>query len=206
MQLVPLFIAIVSVLFVSCGGATVSAGADRDGTRAAATGVLVSEISDNPTDLLDLDVEQTASPMVFRGDRTVDIPLEIALRNRSEEPLELKRVVVESVGGSAYRIGRQMRSYKGSVEPGAERKLKFWATVDVDGTPSTVSAPMAMRITAVVMRGDVEVREAFIRRINGRVQIDVTRNSTASGNPPPPAAQPVAMPGKSLPGELGQIP
>lgn len=128
------------------------------------------------TEDFDVRVEQANTPMVMEGHDTADVRFDITVRNRTAEPYTIRRIALQSLGGSTYRVPLNTRSYEKTVAPGTEAKIEYWASTAVDDVTLGAKAPLVLRTTLNVVGNDGKPREeTFTARVNGHVAVGVTK-------------------------------
>ncbi|GAC1435968.1 MAG: hypothetical protein NVSMB68_08110 [Thermoanaerobaculia bacterium] len=84
-----------------------------------------------------------------RGMSSIDAQYGLQIMNRSTDPITLKHVTLESVGGSSIRMRREDRSFNNEIPPGqtgqAVVNARVYFTSDLSGSPTR--EPMTMRAT-----------------------------------------------------------
>lgn len=116
-------------------------------------------------------IAQTATPEVFRGDRSADVKFDLAIVNRTSEPYAIERITLQSLAGGTYYVPPNSRKFGKTIAPGAEEHFAFWTTTYV--TETTAKAPLTLRATIEARGADsgTERQEVFTQRLNGRVQV-----------------------------------
>lgn len=123
-------------------------------------------------DHLAVEMSQAEFPDAGAFDGIVDVPFELKLKNRSEEPVRLERLHLRSVGQGVYEIEGRSRSFGDTIEPGEETTLKFWSRANVSGGGST-KRPVTLRLVVEYVTGEDAYRDTFVDRINGRFSVGV---------------------------------
>ncbi|HEY0140129.1 MAG TPA: hypothetical protein VGF48_04480 [Thermoanaerobaculia bacterium] len=152
----------------------------------ACAGGLGSGITGNTegqsTEDFDVAVVQSNTPMVMEGDTSADVRFDITVRNRTSQPYTIRRIALQSLGGSTYRLPISTRSYEMQIAPGTEAKLEYWASTEVSDSTIGARAPLVLRTTLSVVGADGTPREEiFTGRVNGHVAVGVTKESRGGG-------------------------
>jgi len=152
----------------ACAGGTISR--TSDGTAAS----LMTGDAGETTEDLDVDIEQMNAPMMMAGFTTVDVKFEVAVKNRTQTPVTIEHIALQSVGAGDYQIPPRSRPFHKTIAPGAEQKFEFWATAQVGDTTIGTKAPLTLR--AMLTLKDVQGKrtESFVRRVNGRVAVGIS--------------------------------
>jgi hypothetical protein len=114
------------------------------------------------------------APMMMSGFRTVDVKFEVAVKNRTQTPVTIEHIALQSVGAGDYQIPPRSRPFHKTIAPGAEQKFEFWATAQVGDTTIGTKAPLTMRAMLTLKDPQGQRTESFIRRVNGRVAVGIT--------------------------------
>jgi hypothetical protein len=166
---------------VSCSNAVSMSAGRVDGDNSTTVGAIAGR-DKGASSLVDLAVEQTSSPIVFAGQKRVDVPFKITLRNTSQEPLTVRRIVVQSASRREFEIPTTMRKFDRTIGPDESVELTFWTTAEVSEARMSGREPLVLRITSVLDVGGKEYREVFQRNVNGRFSAGVSsypRSQTA---------------------------
>lgn len=135
--------------------------------------VINGDSSYDSTDKFRFEIEQTAFPMTFRGERgDVDVSFRITITNRSEAPITVKRLTLQSMGGDTYRLETSSRKYDKTIAPMARESFKFWAPAVATEATAT-RAPLVVRTTVELQADGTRLREVFNRRVNGSVSVAI---------------------------------
>jgi len=155
------------LLLVGCSGATVN-----QGDVALSTG----DADYDSTDKLRFNIEQTSHPMMFAGDKNrTDVSFRITITNKAAAPITVKRISLQSMGGSSYRLDTQTRKFNKTIAPQAEESFKFWASAIATDTTMATRAPLVVRTTVDgVEGGETPLRAVFNRRVNDEFGIAVS--------------------------------
>jgi hypothetical protein len=125
------------------------------------------------TEDFDLQITQKRAPMVMPGVESVDVEFEIALTNRTQEPVTVKRIIVQSIGGSTYSVAPSLRKYDRLVKAGDRQEFRHWVTARVTDPNIGTAAPLLLRTTVVTGSAGGERRETFTRTVNGHLAIGI---------------------------------
>lgn len=157
------------LLLAACSSGTVN------GVDAILAGGVTGNTEGRSTDDFDVTIVQANTPMVMSGHKTADVRFDIRVKNRTEEPYTIERVVLVSLAGSTYRLPMTTREYRQVVAPGEETKIEYWATSQVDDHTMGAKAPITLRATLDLRSGGGAAREeVFTTRLNGRVAVSAT--------------------------------
>jgi hypothetical protein len=161
----------LSLLFTACGGTATLAG----GSGASAT--IAGDVANDSTDDFDVSVEQAESPSLpARGITTIDVQYLITIGNRTKVPVTVERITLQSIGNSAFEIPTRSRPFQTAIAPGEKKPFRFWAAANVTD-PSVIRDPAIIRleVTAKSDEDGTQRKESFMRRVNGRVAVGISR-------------------------------
>jgi len=148
-------------------------GTTRDAQISATTGDPVYD----STDKVRFEIEQTAHPMTFSGDKgKVDVSFRITLTNRFPTPITVKRLTLQSMGGGVFRLETTSRKFDTTIAPGAKESFKFWASAIATDQITGTRAALIVRSTVDALQGDTRIHEVFNRRVNDQFGIAIGSN------------------------------
>jgi hypothetical protein len=135
--------------------------------------VITGDSTYSSTDVYDVIIAQTASPMSFpNADKgQIDVAFNITFRNAGKKPVVIDRISLQSMGGSLYRLDTSSRRYQKEIEAGETFTFKFWAPAQVTSTTFDARAPMVVRAVIDTVVDGEKVRELFNREVNGAIGI-----------------------------------
>jgi hypothetical protein len=126
------------------------------------------------TDKLRFDIEQTSHPMTFAADKgRTDVSFRITIVNKGDAPVTIKRISLQSLGGSTYRLDTQTRKFNKDIAPRAQESFKFWASAIATDLIMETRTPLVVRATVEGLEGETPIRAVFNRRVNDEVTIGV---------------------------------
>lgn len=136
---------------------------------------LLSGDEDNSTDDFDVSIYQSESPMAMPSAMPgpIDVKYTITVENRTKEPVQLKRVDLQSVGSEQMRIDVSTRKFDKAVAPGQKVSVDYWATARVVDANVGVKTPLIIRTRLHLWDGNKERQESFTRRVNGYFAVGV---------------------------------
>lgn len=118
----------------------------------------------------DVNITQTAHPMsVGRQENAVDnadVSFDIEFTNRSDRPVSIKRISLQSMGGSLYRLETSSREFKRDVAPGEKTVFKYWAKAVTENRTIATNAPLVVRALIDTEVDGSEAHETFNREVN----------------------------------------
>jgi hypothetical protein len=70
----------------------------------------------------------------------------VEVKNRMTEPLSLRRVSLQSIGGGSYTLPAYSQGFNETIAPGETKKVAFWAPAYVSmNTVAGANGPVTMR-------------------------------------------------------------
>ena len=143
-------------------------------TRTAGLTLNTGEANFDSTDKLRFEIEQTAFPMTFAADRgATDVSFRITITNRLSAPVTVKRLTLQSMSGSSFRLETSSRKFDKTIAPGAKESFKYWAPAVATDLTANTRLPLVVRTTVDAVTDGTRIREVFSRRLNDEVSIDL---------------------------------
>jgi len=132
---------------------------------------------DAPETTSDFDVALTQlnNPPI-QSARSIDVKFEVAVANRTSEPVTVEHISLESLGAGDYSVPFRSRPIHRSVAPGAEEKFEFWAATRVGDRIVGTTGPLMLRTTLTLTTPGGKRTEAFIRNVNDWLGLGLTGN------------------------------
>ena len=124
---------------------------------------------DAPETTNDFDVVLTQlnnPPTLSRAIPAIDVKFEVAVTNRTNEPVTVDHISLESLNAGEYQVPLRSRPFHKVVAPGAEEKFEFWASARVGAVIVETHAPLMLRTTLTLSTPGGKRNEAFIRNVN----------------------------------------
>ena len=140
-------------------------------------GGVTGDASHQSTEDFDVTIVQANTPQVFRGQSTADIRFDISVANRTAEAYAVRRITMQTVGGSQYTVPITVRQFERTIAPGTTETFEYWATTNIgDLEGPSPRAPITVRTMIEATGPDGSKREeTFTARLNGRLQMGVSR-------------------------------
>jgi hypothetical protein len=127
------------------------------------------------TDKLRFEIEQTSHPMMFAVNKgSTDVSFRITIANKGPAPVIIKRISLQSMGGSAYRLDTQTRRFNQKIAPQAKENFKFWASAIASDLTLETHVPLVVRATVEGLQSATPFRAVFNRRVNDEIGIGVS--------------------------------
>jgi hypothetical protein len=115
------------------------------------------------------DIVQTADPPVIGNTTRIDVPFEITIVNKTDAPVTVSRIAIQSFEVGDYQIPFRSRPFEKVIAPGAKEKIEFWANAIVTDPTLGTRAPLTMRTMVDFESPSGARHEVFVRGINGRI-------------------------------------
>ncbi|HMC20234.1 MAG TPA: hypothetical protein VKL19_00145 [Thermoanaerobaculia bacterium] len=127
------------------------------------------------TDKLRFEIEQMSHPMMFAGNKgSTDVSFRITIANKVAVPVTIKRISLQSMGGSTYRLDTQTRKFNQKIAPQAKESFKFWASAIATDLTMETHVPLVVRATVEGLEGETPIRAVFNRRVNDEMTVGVS--------------------------------
>jgi hypothetical protein len=111
---------------------------------------------------------QSVSRSISGGPLPINFQVDIA--NRSNEPIQLERLEVQSVGAGAYTINQTTRPFKNvTIAPDMREQVEFWVPAVVEDTITGANGPVTLRVTAYFGTELGKFREVYVRTVNDTI-------------------------------------
>jgi len=144
-------------------------------TNTGGIAVVTGDADYDSTDKLRFEIEQTSHPMMFAANKgSTDVSFRITIANRSPDPITIKRISLQSMGGSTYRLDTQTRKFNQKIAPQARESFKFWASAIATDLTMETRTPLVLRATVEGFEGETPVRAVFNRRVNDEITVGVS--------------------------------
>lgn len=104
-----------------------------------------STTSSRPEGIPQPDIDaRLVSPLFFGSSLQAAATIEVTVTNRGKEPITVRRIELDSPGMGQYTLGRFVREYNETVNPGASKPITAFATAYVV-TSNRVTEPLTIR-------------------------------------------------------------
>ena len=131
-----------ALALLGCG----TGGTGSFGTKQAEVDFATADANYDSTDDLRFEIEQTSHPMIFGASQgRTDVSFRITITNKTKVPMIVKRLTLQSMGGSIYRVDSQSRKFNTKIAPDARESFKFWATATATDTRMETYPPLVLR-------------------------------------------------------------
>lgn len=156
-----LILGAVSVFLAGCSGA----GASRQ---------FLGE-TDSTNDFTFDVVQKVDVPIVGSSETRVDVPFEITIGNKTDTPVKVERIALQSFEQGDYQIPFRSRPFTKEIAPGAKEKFEFWANAIVTDSLLGTKQPLTLRTMVDFSSPQGNRHEVFVRGINGTIGFGVQK-------------------------------
>ena len=90
----------------------------------------------------------------------------VEVKNKLTEPLTLRRVAVQSIGGGAYTLPSYSQAFNETIAPGETKRVAFWApaTIAVD-TIGGANGPVTLRAALDFEAGGKKFQKVEVQNV-----------------------------------------
>lgn len=90
----------------------------------------------------------------------------VEVKNKLAEPLSLRRVAVQSIGGGAYTLRPYSQAFNETIAPGETKRVSFWApaSVNVD-TVAGANGPVTLRASLEFEAGGKKFQKVEVQNV-----------------------------------------
>ena len=114
----------------------------------------------------DVAIRQVNEPILIPGRNVLDFRYAIEVRNKTADPVTLKRVTLMSVGSGPARINTITRVFDKVIPPQGTETVDFWTTADINDLTPDHRAPLTLRVRPSIRGADGKDRtETFLRQL-----------------------------------------
>jgi hypothetical protein len=106
--------------------------------------------------------------------RSINGPLpinfQVDIANRSNEPIQLERIEVQSMGAGAYTINTTTRPFQNvTIAPDKVEQVEFWVPAVVEDSITGANGPVTLRVIAYFGTELGKFREVYVRTVNDTI-------------------------------------
>jgi len=116
-------------------------------------------------------VEQLSSTPAVAEHVTGGVPVNfgIAVTNRADIPVTLKRINISSLGSGGYNVPNNSRPFDKVIQPGATEEVSFWAGANADPSVAGVNGAVALRVIAQFDSAKGAFETSTVHQVQGRL-------------------------------------
>ena len=90
----------------------------------------------------------------------------IEVKNKLTEPLNLRRVAVQSIGGGAYTLPSYSQAFNETIAPGETKRVSFWAPAFVSmNTVAGANGPVTLRASLEFEAGGKKFQKVEVQNV-----------------------------------------
>jgi len=119
----------------------------------------------------DITVDQLSSTPAVAEHVTGGVPiyLGMAVTNRADVPITLKRVNIQSMGSGGYNVPSQSRPINKVIPPEGTDQEQFWVSAYADPSVAGVNGAVALRVIAQFDSPKGAFETATVHQVTGRL-------------------------------------
>jgi len=90
----------------------------------------------------------------------------VEVKNKLTEPLNLRRVAVQSIGGGAYTLPSYSQAFNETIAPGETKRVSFWAPAFVSmNTVAGANGPVTLRASLEFEAGGKKFQKVEVQNV-----------------------------------------
>jgi len=90
----------------------------------------------------------------------------VEVKNKLTEPLNLRRVAVQSIGGGAYTLPSYSQAFNETIAPGETKRVSFWAPAFVSmNTVGGANGPVTLRASLEFEAGGKKFQKVEVQNV-----------------------------------------
>jgi len=90
----------------------------------------------------------------------------VEVKNKLTEPLSLRRVAVQSIGGGAYTLRPYSQAFNETIAPGETKRVSFWAPAVVEmNTVGGANGPVTLRASLEFEAGGKKFQKVEVQNV-----------------------------------------
>jgi hypothetical protein len=109
-------------------------------------------------------VQKAVVPMA--GETRVDVPFTITIKNKTDAPVKVEHVGIQSFEAGDYQIPFRSRPFETVIAPGETKELEFWANAIVTDQLLGTTQPLTIRSMVDFSSSQGNRHEVFVRAVN----------------------------------------
>jgi hypothetical protein len=124
---------------------------------------------EDSTNDFSFDILQAKEVPVVSGQTRVDVPFSITIGNKTNTPVKVENIGIQSFEAGDYQIPFRSRPYETVIQPGQKATVEFWANAIVTDSLLGTTQPLTIRTMIDFSSAEGNRHEVFVRGINGVV-------------------------------------
>jgi hypothetical protein len=122
-----------------------------------------ADLIDPTITIRDLDARLPPNQM---SSAPIDVSIVVEIRNRSSETFVLKRLAVQSVGGSAFRVSNETKQFTETIASGENKAVQMWIRAYANANAfSSPTLPLVLRGSATFDTPLGQKRSVFVEQM-----------------------------------------
>ena len=119
----------------------------------------------------DIEVQQLSSTPAVAEHVTGGVPVNfgIAVSNKADIPITLKRINISSIGTGGYNVPNNSRPFDKVIQPGTTEQVSFWAGANADPSIAGVNGAVALRVIAQFDSSKGAFETSTVHQVQGRL-------------------------------------
>jgi hypothetical protein len=90
----------------------------------------------------------------------------VEVKNKLAEPLSLRRVAVQSIGGGSYTLPAYSQAFNETIAPGETKRVSFWAPAFVSmNTVAGANGPVTLRASLDFEAGGKKFQKVEVQNV-----------------------------------------
>jgi hypothetical protein len=90
----------------------------------------------------------------------------VEVKNKLAEPLSLRRVAVQSIGGGSYTLPAYSQAFNETIAPGETKRVSFWAPAFVEmNTVAGANGPVTLRASLEFEAGGKKFQKVEVQNV-----------------------------------------
>jgi len=120
----------------------------------------------------DVEVQQLSNTPAVAQHVTggLSVNLGVAVTNKADIPITLKRINVQSVGTGGYNVPPNSRPFDKVIQPGGTEQVEFWVGGNADPSVAGVNGAVALRIRAEFDSSKGAFETTTVHQVQGQIQ------------------------------------
>ena len=137
---------------------------------ACSLGLLITGCSSSPKQAgmvrPEIEIEQVVGPGDVGYPRgIIEVQFAMKISNRSKQPITLRRIEIQSVGGGGYTLRHETQVFNKTVEPDHFDTVKFWVRALSQGDTPAANEPVTIRGVAQFDSPAGPLQQFFLKNI-----------------------------------------
>ena len=115
----------------------------------------------------EIEIEQAVGPGDVGYPRgIIEVQFAMKISNRSAQPVTLRRIEIQSVGGGGYTLRHETQVFNKTIEPDHFDTVKFWVRALAKGDTPAANEPVTIRGVAQFDSPAGSMQQFFLKNIS----------------------------------------